>query len=204
MNQQEQMIKSHVVLVDEQDNEIGICDKYSSHRTSSGPRLHRAFSLFLFDQQGRLLLQRRSEKKLTFPLIWANTCCSHPEPKEDLIRAAIRRTKFELNIDIDESCNLTEVGVFQYKAESGEWTESEVDHVIFGFFNVETIPFNEEEVCEVKWVSQQDLSNMVNETPEILSPWLKKIYKQWLLPNWQSWITNKTLVVPKSDHVVKL
>lgn len=188
--QQEQMAKSLVAIVDENDNTVGTCDKYTAHRTELGPKRHRAFSLFLFDASGRLLLQQRSEHKLTFPLIWANTCCSHPEPDEPVIAAACRRVKFELNIDVDPvACELCECGVFEYSAESGDWTEHEIDHVVFGFFGQESIPFNTEEVAAVRWVTEDELKDWIARNPEQLSPWLRKIHEQWLVEHWKTFTT---------------
>lgn len=207
-DQQSQMANAQVILVDENDNQIGTCNKYDAHRTDPGAKLHRAFSLFLFEpKEGKLLLQRRSEYKLTFPLIWANTCCSHPNPDEEVIPASKRRAKLELNINTEKMSNLTEVGVFLYKAPCGEWTEYEIDHVIFGDYDIdiskETIDFNKSEVCEIKWVSSSELALLIEKEPDTLSPWLKKIYSQWLAKNWNSWITSKT-IVNKSSTVVKL
>ena len=200
---QNAQMKSQVILVDEDDHEGGTCDKYTAHRSDPGPKLHRAFSLFLFSSDGRLLLQKRSSYKLTFPLIWANSCCSHPEPNEAIIAAAMRRVKFELNVETDKITDAREIGVFMYQAPSGEWTEYEVDHVIFAFYNIEQIPFNENEVCQVKWVTADELKALIEKEPETLSPWLKKIYAQWLVPNWLNWVKDKSLV-KTSTEIVKL
>ena len=202
--QQDQMVKSHVSIVDENDVTIGTCDKYTAHRTELGPKRHRAFSLFLFDSRGRLLLQQRSEHKLTFPLIWANTCCSHPEPEEPVIAAACRRVKFELNIDIDPvACKLGECGVFEYTATSGDWTEHEIDHVIFGCFTADEIPFNSEEVAAVRWVTEDELAEWIAKNPEQLSPWLRKIHEQWLVKHWKDWVATQKLP-EKQTEVVRL
>lgn len=205
-DQELQMTCDQVILVDENDNQIGTCNKYDAHRTDLGAKLHRAFSLFLFEpKEGRLLLQKRSEYKLTFPLIWANTCCSHPSPNEDVISASKRRSKFELNIDINKISDLKEVGVFLYKAPWNEWTEYEIDHVIFGNYNIDTstenVDFNKSEVSEVKWVTSSELAHIIENEPDTLSPWLKKIYKQWLALNWESWVSNKTIANSTSTIV---
>ncbi|OHT08219.1 isopentenyl-diphosphate delta-isomerase, type 1 family protein [Tritrichomonas foetus] len=201
--QQVQMAKSQVILVDENDLQVGTCDKYGAHRTNPAPKLHRAFSLFLFDSNGRLLLQRRSSYKLTFPLIWANTCCSHPEPNEEIIPAALRRVKFELNLETEKITDLREIGVFLYQAPWGEWTEYEIDHVVFGFYEIEKVDFNTNEVIETKWVTSDELTSLVENQPDTLSPWLKKIYAQWLIPNWKKWVADKTLV-QSSTEIVRL
>ena len=186
------MYESHVILVDKQDNELGEMDKYTAHRRNPNGHLHRAFSLFLFDSKGRLLLQQRSSNKITFPLIWANTCCSHPEPKEEIIEAAKRRVLFELNIKLDDTAKLQEVGKFCYSADFDEnWTEHEVDHVIFGFYDTEKIDFNTEEVNAVKWVSKEEFRTLVKEEPKTLSEWVKKIWTEFLEPNWEAWNKEK-------------
>ena len=207
-DQEQQMKHDQVILVDEEDNQIGTCNKFDAHRTDLGAKLHRAFSLFLFEpKEGRLLLQKRSEYKLTFPLIWANTCCSHPCPNEDIISASKRRSKFELNIDTEKISDLREVGVFLYKAPWNEWTEYEIDHVIFGNYNIDfsadSIDFNKSEVNQVKWVTSSELANIIEKEPETLSPWLKKIYKQWLASNWESWVSSKT-IINSTSSIVKL
>lgn len=185
-NQQQQM-KSKVILVDKDDNPIGEMDKYTSHRTDE-PHLHRAFSLFLFDSKGRLLIQQRAATKLTFPSIWANTCCSHPEPNEDTIPAAIRRTNLELNIKLDESAKLQELGVFKYRAQNGEWTEWEVDHVIFGFYDVESVDFDKDEVSAIKWVTKEEFNNLITTRASEFSVWIQKIWAEFLQNNWDEWV----------------
>ena len=200
VSQQGQMHHAHVSLVDENDNVIGSCNKYDAHRTDPGPRLHRAFSLFLFDDSGRLLLQQRAPTKLTFPLIWANTCCSHPEPEEPLFNAAIRRVKFEVGLDIDESNGLFELGAFRYMAQSGEWTEYEIDHVIFGKYNGPVDNVNQDEVFNTKWVTKEEFEDWIAREPEVISPWLRKIWSHWLNKNWN--ITAGE--VEKSSGVVNL
>lgn len=141
--QNNQMKNAHVILVDKNDNVLGEVSKYKAHRTEPEPLLHRAFSLFLFDSKKRLLLQQRSANKITFPHIWVNTCCSHPEPNEYILDASVRRVNLELNIKLNEDSKLQELGSFVYKAiyENG-WAEYELDHVIFGYYDVEAISPN--------------------------------------------------------------
>ena len=117
-----------------------------------------------------------------------NSCCSHPEPDEDIIHAAIRRSKFELNIDLDDSNHLTEIQVFKYKADWKEWTEFEVDHVIFGYYTNNSIKPISSEVQDVKWVTNEDFSRMISENPDCFSPWLQKIYHKWLKEIWGQWV----------------
>jgi isopentenyl-diphosphate delta-isomerase len=192
--QEKQMHESKVILVDRQDNVLGEMDKYTAHRRNPDGHLHRAFSLFLFDSKGRLLLQQRSSTKITFPLIWANTCCSHPEPNEEVIDAAKRRVLFELNIKLDDSACLQNLGRFCYSAHfDDDWTEHEVDHVVFGFYDKEDVDFNKEEVNAVKWVTKEEFKALVKEEPETLSAWIKKIWQEFLEPNWEAWNRNKRL-----------
>ena len=192
--QEKQMRESRVILVDKEDNELGDMDKYTAHRRNPNGHLHRAFSLFLFDSKNRLLLQQRSKAKITFPLIWANTCCSHPEPKESVIDAAKRRVLFELNIKLDESSQLQEVGRFLYSAHfDEEWTECELDHVVFGYYDKEEVDFSKEEVNAVKWVTKDEFRVLIKEHPEELSEWIKKIWAHFLEPNWERWTQHKHL-----------
>ncbi|EAY02569.1 isopentenyl-diphosphate delta-isomerase, type 1 family protein [Trichomonas vaginalis G3] len=202
VEQQNQMQNAHVVLVDKDDNPVGEADKYTAHRTEKGPLLHRAFSLFLFDSERRLLLQQRSSNKITFPLIWANTCCSHPEPKEAVLDAAVRRVDLELNIKLSSDAHLQELGSFVYKAiyEDG-WAEYELDHVVFGYYDVKEINPNPEEVQAVRWVTQAEFEQWLNEKPQELSPWIKKIWTQFLQKNWNKWCENKN--IPESEISLK-
>ena len=100
-----------VVLVDEGDRAIGAAEKLSAHR--DGGRLHRAFSVFLFDAQGRVLLQRRAVAKYHFPLLWTNACCGHPRPGEGVVEAARRRVREELGVAV----TLRPAFAFVYAAE---------------------------------------------------------------------------------------
>lgn len=185
------MKNAHVILVDKEDNVLGEADKYTVHRTEPEPILHRAFSLFLFDSKKRLLLQQRSANKITFPLIWANTCCSHPEPNEKVLDAAVRRVDLELNIKLTKDAKLQEMGSFVYKAiyEDG-WAEYELDHVVYGYYDVDKINPNPEEVGNVKWVTIEEFEEWLKQRPQELSPWLKKIWTQFLQPTWMKWNAN--------------
>jgi isopentenyl-diphosphate delta-isomerase len=194
------MTDSLVILVDSQDREIGQMNKRTAHHKSAGPHLHRAFSLFLFDPSGRLLLQQRSPSKITFPHIWANTCCSHPQPGESVLAAAIRRVSFEMNIQLDDTARLTEVGSFCYRADYDDaWAELEVDHVVFGFWDGGEVAFNREEVEDVRWITQAELSDWLKTRKEELSVWLQKIWGAFLAPAWEAWVRDGELpqaVVP--------
>jgi isopentenyl-diphosphate Delta-isomerase len=141
-----------VVLVDERGLPAGESAKLSAHEPPG--RRHLAFSVFLFDPAGRLLLQQRARSKYHFPGIWANTCCSHPSPGEDLLASAGGRVLDELGLVVPGG--LRDVGVFEYRAEDAAsgLVEHEVDHVLVGEIDPPAgdPPFDQEEVEAVRWV----------------------------------------------------
>ncbi|MCR5013737.1 MAG: isopentenyl-diphosphate Delta-isomerase, partial [Bacteroidales bacterium] len=147
-----------VVLVDEQDHEIGIMEKLAAHIV---PRLHRAFSIFIFNSKGELLLQQRALSKYHSPGLWTNTCCSHPREGEDLEHATARRLQEEMGM----SCEMHEVFTFIYKAPVGlGLTEHEYDHVWFG--NSDEAPIiNREEVESWKYMSLDDIAEDMRRHP---------------------------------------
>lgn len=154
-----------VVLVNEHDEAIGTMEKMEAHRTG---RLHRAFSIFLVDHTGRLLLQQRADGKYHGPGLWSNACCSHPRPGEGLLPAAERRLKEELGT----TSKLEERFAFTYHARfANDLQEHEFDHVLFGAFNGELHP-DPAEVKAVRWLSPEELSAEVSATPETFTPWL--------------------------------
>jgi isopentenyl-diphosphate delta-isomerase len=157
------------VLVDENDNEIGIEEKIKAHE--NGGKLHRAFSIFVFNSRGELLLQKRAETKYHAPGLWTNTCCSHPRPGESLEDAVHRRLKEEMGFD----CELKRVFHVIYKADVGNGlTEWEFDHVFIGKFDGEPKP-NPEEASDWKWVSLEEVERDVKEHPEKYTPWFRII-----------------------------
>lgn len=135
-------------------------------------RLHRAFSVFLRDDTGRVLLQQRAAVKTRFPLRWANTCCGHPAPGEDVTVAAARRLVEEVGIG---GVALTEVGVYSYYAEdpaSGR-VEYEYDHVLIGDLpgGRDILP-DPDEVAGVRWVPLDELCTALVDDPRSYAPWL--------------------------------
>jgi len=124
----EEFGRSQAVLVDVDGTEVGVADKLEVHQPPG--HLHLAFSVFLFAPDGSLLIQRRAATKYHFPLMWANSCCSHPQPGEDLITSAELRVKEELGI----TCELRVVGNFTYRAScsSSGLIEHEFDWVLVG------------------------------------------------------------------------
>jgi len=165
-----------VVLVDEQDKQIGLEEKLKAHELGL---LHRAFSVFLFrkkDGEIQVLLQQRALDKYHCGGLWANTCCSHPREGEDVILAGNRRVKEELGINIDK---LKEVGVFTYRAVfENKLIEHEVDHVLIGKFegDADTIDFNKDEVAAVRWISLDNLKKEFVQKADIFVPWVNKAF----------------------------
>jgi len=156
-----------IILVDKNDNEIGTEEKLTAHQ--NGGKLHRAFSIFIFNSKGKLLLQKRAEGKYHSALLWTNACCSHPRAGESLNEAAHRRLKEEMGFD----CDLAEKFSFIYKIDfENGLTENEFDHVFFGKFDVEPKP-DPKEVAGWKWVSVEELKTDIKENPEKYSYWLK-------------------------------
>lgn len=156
-----------VILVDENDAEVGTEEKMKSHE--NGGKLHRAFSIFIFNSDGKLMLQKRAEGKYHCGGLWTNTCCSHPRPGETLEEATQRRLEEEMGF----SCPLKKIFKFQYKADfSNGLTENEIDHVFIGKYGGEP-ELNEEEACEWKWVNLEELEEDIDKNPEKYTPWFK-------------------------------
>ena len=127
-----------VILVNKKDKVIGVEEKMKAHLQG---KLHRAFSIILFNKKGEVLIQKRPKSKYHSAGLWTNTCCSHPRPKEKIDQAAKRRLKEEMGIET----NLKKIFSFIYKAKLGSLVEYEFDHVFFGRFNGKPKP-NEKEV----------------------------------------------------------
>ncbi len=156
-----------IILVDENDNPVGEADKLEAHQ--NGGKLHRAFSIFVFNDKGETMLQKRSAIKYHSANKWSNTCCSHPYVGDTLLGAAHRRLYEEMGFD----CPLEEQFSFVYKADVGNGlTEWEYDHVIFGKFNGEP-HINKDEASDYKWVSLDELKKDVSQNPDAYTPWLR-------------------------------
>lgn len=161
----------HVVLVNEQDQQIGIMEKMAAHIV---PRLHRAFSIFIFNSKGELLLQQRALSKYHSPGLWTNTCCSHPRNGETLQEATARRLKEEMGM----TCDMHEVFTFIYKAPVGlGLTEHEFDHVWFGQSDEEP-EINHEEVEAWKYMSISDIEADMKQHPECYTEWFKISFEE--------------------------
>ena len=156
-----------LILVDSQDRRIGSQTKAECHRHPLP--LHRAFSVFLFDQGGRMLITQRSKKKTTWPGFWSNACCSHPREGEPTEEAAHRRLGEELGI----SAELRFLFKFEYQADyDATWGEHELDHVFVGRYDGPLRP-DGDEVEEAKFIDVEELKRDVQENPDRYTPWFK-------------------------------
>jgi isopentenyl-diphosphate delta-isomerase len=155
-----------VILVNERDKAIGTMDKMKAHELGV---LHRAFSIFLFNDNGELLLQKRNDSKYHSGGLWTNTCCSHPKPSDILKEGALKRLNEEMGIAAD----IKFVFSFIYKAEfDNGLIENEFDHVFLGSFN--GIPnINSDEVSDWKYMSLQSIKNEIELSPELFTEWFK-------------------------------
>ncbi|MCX6180633.1 MAG: isopentenyl-diphosphate Delta-isomerase [Bacteroidetes bacterium] len=165
----------HVVLVDENDRFLGTMEKLEAHEKGL---LHRAFSIFVFNDKNELLLQKRALSKYHSGGLWTNTCCSHQRFSESTLKAAHRRLKEEMGFD----CYLEKSFSFVYQTEfNNGLKENEFDHVLIGYFDGE-IAMNSNEVCEYKYLSLCEIQKDLEENPQLYTFWFKiafeKIYQQ--------------------------
>ncbi len=157
-----------VELLDVDGRPFGRSAKLPAHRSPG--LLHRGFSVFVFDETGRLLLQRRAGSKYHFGGRWSNACCGHPPPGADVVVAARRRTGHELGLDV----SLEKVGVFRYRAEdpASGLVEHEDDTVLVGRVAAATVLApHPEEVSEVRWIEPSELLAELAGNPESFTPW---------------------------------
>jgi isopentenyl-diphosphate Delta-isomerase len=153
-----------VVLVDPRDNEVGVAPKLAAHLEGS---LHRAVSVFILNEFGEMLLQRRAEGKYHSAGLWSNACCSHPRPGESPEQTAARRLEEEMGI----SCTLEYVFTFLYHAQLGDGlTEHELDHVFVGTAGGDPVP-NRLEVAEWRWAPIPDVERELAAQPERFTAW---------------------------------
>jgi isopentenyl-diphosphate delta-isomerase len=171
-----------VILVNENDEEIGSMEKMQAHVEA---RLHRAFSVFVFNAKNELMLHKRAAHKYHSGGLWTNTCCSHPRPGEKTIDAAHRRLQEEMGFD----CELTEKFSFLYCKElDHDLTENELDHVLTGFYENEPA-LNKDEVEDWRFISLQDLKKSLIEEPELYTEWFRIICEE----HWQEILVNISL-----------
>ncbi len=158
------MSEEKVVLVDKNDNQIGLMSKMEAHQKGT---LHRAFSIFLFNSKNQILLQKRSSNKYHSGGLWTNTCCSHPRDEESVIDAGNRRLFEEMGIKTE----LKEAFNFIYKAElENGLIEHEYDHVLIGEFNGTPI-LNKDEAEDWKWISMEDVRKDIVENETDYTVW---------------------------------
>jgi len=155
-----------VILVDENDNQVGIMPKLEAHQKGL---LHRAFSVFIFNSKYELLLQKRASSKYHSGGLWTNTCCSHPREGEEILDAAKRRLIEEMGIDT----SLRKVHDFIYKAElDNDLTEHEFDHVLYGIYNEDPI-INKDEADDFKWIDMDSLNEDIKTNGNNYTIWFK-------------------------------
>tara|TARA_B110000285_G_scaffold181200_1_gene204462 strand:+ start:393 stop:902 length:510 start_codon:yes stop_codon:yes gene_type:complete len=155
-----------VILVDENDTPLGTMEKMEAHEKGV---LHRAFSVFIFNSEGEMLLQQRAFSKYHSGGLWTNTCCSHPKEGESTMEAAHRRLKEEMGFD----CEIKEVFDFIYKKKLDKGlTEHELDHVFTGEYEGE-VKFNPEEVSAYTYKPIQEVLSEVVQFPEKYTEWFK-------------------------------
>ncbi|GMY13928.1 isopentenyl-diphosphate Delta-isomerase I [Fagus crenata] len=197
------MFEDECILVDENDRVVGHDTKYNCHlweKVESGNMLHRAFSVFLFNSKYELLLQQRSATKVTFPLVWTNTCCSHPLFRDsELIEenvlgvrnAAQRKLLDELGIPAEDVPvdQFFPLGRILYKAPSdGKWGEHELDYLLFIVRDVNVNP-NPDEAADVKYVNRDQLRELLRKADAgeeglKLSPWFRLVVDNFLFKWW--------------------
>jgi len=216
------LMKENVIVTDVNDNIIGHATKQFSHLLENikggEGMLHRAFSVFLFNERQELLLQQRSHTKVTFPLLWTNTCCSHPIyiPEEmdgaaGAKRAAMRKLEHELGITVGalspEAFNY--ITRIHYCAASGDvWGEHEIDYIMLAECDSKTMPLkpNAEEVDAVKWVTKEQLQQMFDDEKRnkttTMTPWFRLICDSFTFKWWDYLLAHKSLkgVEKFNDH----
>lgn len=175
-----------LILVDESDNEIGTSAKQAAH--INGGQLHRSFSVLLFDHFGRLLIHQRSETKYHTPLLWTNTCCSHPMPGESVSAAVSRRLVEELSYPFP--CE--EIFCMTYRAElGGGLVEHEYDHIFLGVTDSPDLAApNPDEIAAIAWMTVDEIATRIQTNPEEFTPWFiilmtKHIHEiqEWMAEN---------------------
>lgn len=208
------LMSEAIIGVDESDNEVRAVSKVEAHHSSG--ILHRAFSVLLFDSNNRLLLQKRASHKVTFPNVWANSCCSHPlysESERELgdalgvKRAAIRKLNQELGISesqvpISDFSFMTKM-VYSSRMNE-EWIEREIDHILVIKADVD-VKINENEVSEIKWVSQEELEAMLVAEVEgdgEIAPWFRCIASRLMTEEWWDAIGDKEKLGNLSDDLI--
>ncbi|KAI9137048.1 NUDIX hydrolase domain-like protein [Paraphysoderma sedebokerense] len=219
--EQVKLMEEMCIVIDENDKAIGADTKKNCHLMTNinAGLLHRAFSVFLFNKDKKLLLQQRADEKITFPGYWTNTCCSHPLMRPDEIVennaegakvAARRKLGHELgikseNVDLDSLTYLTRI---HYLAPSdGTWGEHEIDYIFFLKYDhdVHFVP-NANEVKDTKWVNQQELRQLFDESarnPKQLkiTPWFRLICENFLFKWWDKLVEGRLDECVESEKI---
>jgi isopentenyl-diphosphate delta-isomerase len=169
------MEQQHVILVNEYDQPVGSMEKMEAHEKGV---LHRAFSVFIFNQEGKMLLQQRAAGKYHSAELWTNACCSHPMPGEETLDAVNRRLTEELGISVP----VNKVFDFIYKSEfDNGLTEHEFDHVFAGVFDGPVL-FNADEVKEVRFSEMETIRESLNTDPGQYTSWFRIAFPK--IANW--------------------
>lgn len=160
------MNRDKVILVDTQDNVLGEMDKLSAHQKG---RLHRAFSIFIFNEDGEMLIHQRAKNKYHGANLWTNACCSHLQMNELLTESALERLDYEMGLQ----CPIRKVFSFIYHSKvENNLIEHELDYVFIGYTNQKPIP-NKDEVADYKWMSIPALQSWINKQPEKFTTWFR-------------------------------
>ncbi|SDS14989.1 isopentenyl-diphosphate delta-isomerase [Christiangramia echinicola] len=166
------MAEEKVILVNEKDEQVGLMEKIEAHEKAL---LHRAFSVFVFNDKNELMIQQRALSKYHSPGLWTNTCCSHQREGESNIAAGKRRLQEEMGF----TTNLKDTISFIYKAPfDNGLTEHEFDHILVGDFEGQP-DLNPDEVAAWKWVSLDDLKVDMKKNPHIYTEWFKIIFDKY-------------------------
>lgn len=166
------MKEEEVILVNQNDEQIGTMPKMEAHEKA---KLHRAFSVFVQNDSGKIMLQQRAAKKYHSPLLWTNTCCSHQRVGETNIEAGKRRLLEEMGF----STELKELFSFIYKAPfDNGLTEHELDHVMIGYYN-EAPNINMKEVGDWKWMAPKEIKQDITDNPDVYTVWFKIIFEKF-------------------------
>ena len=165
-------MEEKVILVDEQNRQIGLMPKMEAHEKAV---LHRAFSIFVMNEKGETMLQQRAAHKYHSPLLWTNTCCSHQRDGETNLEAGKRRLMEEMGFVVE----LKELFSFIYKAPfDNGLTEHELDHVMIGYSNKEP-QINPDEVADWKWMKPEDIKSDIAKNGANYTAWFKIIFERF-------------------------
>ncbi len=166
------MVEEKVILVDTNDNPIGLMNKLEAHEKAV---LHMACSVFILNDKNELMLQQRAHLKYHSPLLWTNTCCSHQRENETNIHAGTRRLREEMGFETE----LKEMFHFIYKAPfDNGLTEHELDHVMIGYYN-KMPDINKDEVESWKWMKIEDVKNDMITNQDQYTIWFKIIFEEF-------------------------